>query len=217
PGGHVPGDPALLRQVPAEARALAPPELIQGPSAERNLARRAGLQPERRAQQGCLAGAVRTDQPDHLARTGLQGDVGQHRASAEADAEALDGQRRGHARQLRAARQAMSANTGAPNRAVTTPRRSSSAVGLTRASRSAATSRIAPASAEGQSVRAGSSETEPRTRCGAASPTNPITPASATEAPVSSAAPATAATRSRAIGSPDRAAVSSPSVSMRRP
>ncbi len=66
-------------------------------------------------------------------------------------------------------------------------------------------------------MRAGSSYTEPRTRCGAASPTKPMTPAIATDAPVSSAAPAMAATRNRAIGRPESAAVSSPRVSIRRP
>src|SRR6185437_1559986 len=214
---HVPGDASLLRQIAGDGGPLALAQRFQRPPGEPNRACGARLQAERGAQQSRLAGAVRADQAQHLAGSDVERDVRQHVTPAAAHRQPLQFEHRRHARQLLAARQAISANSGAPKRAVTTPSRSSSSEGITRAARSARVSRMAPANADGTSVRAGSSDTEPRTMCGAASPTKPITPAIATDAPVSSAAPATATTRSRAIGRPESEAVSSPSVSMRRP
>ena len=106
---------------------------------------------------------------------------------------------------------------GAPKIAVTTPSFNSRSVGINRAAMSAATSKPAPAMAEGSRTRPGSSPAAARTRWGEARPTNPTIPAMATAAPVRSAAPATAAARKRAIGRPERAALSSPKVSIVRP
>src|SRR5690606_35147109 len=217
PGRQVPAPPPLLRQIAGQRRALQVREPGDVPPAEPGGARLQSYEAQGGAQQRRLACPVGADEADHPARPHAERGAGQGLDPAEARPGAGDLQRRRHPRQLRAARQAIMANSGAPNSAVTTPSFSSWSVGISRPARSAATSRAAPASAEGASVRAGSAPAAARTRCGAAKPTKPMTPATATAAPVNSAAPATAAARSRAIGRPDNAAVSSPRVSMTRP
>ena len=147
-----------------QTRPIAFAQTVQSQPAEPDLARRPRLQTERRAQQGGLARAIGAHEADDLAGAETQADALDNRAASAEDGQVGHLQQGGHARQLRAARQATSANRGAPKRAVTTPSRSSSSLGMSRASRSASMSRIAPASADGASVRAGSSETEPRTR-----------------------------------------------------
>ncbi|OSY49792.1 hypothetical protein BG846_04586 [Streptomyces fradiae ATCC 10745 = DSM 40063] len=108
-------------------------------------------------------------------------------------------------------RRASHRNSGAPNRAVTTPAATSLPVGeVTRASRSAASSSVAPHRAAAGSRTTCRRTPASRTRCGAARPTKPIGPVTATAHAVSSTDSSTAVSRTRPTGTPSPRAVSSP-------
>ena len=78
------------------------------------------------------------------------------------------------------------------------------------------TMNAAPKSAERGSTRRALGPTTRRTACGTMSPTNPMSPASATEAAVTSAASPSSSIRSRRTSTPRWAAASSPSSSASR-
>ena len=84
---------------------------------------------------------------------------------------------------LRRVRNSRCRKNGVPINAVTTPSFSSLLVGITRTSTSAAVSSTAPASADGTRSFDGRAPVHGRRMCGTTSPTKPIAPLTATQAP----------------------------------
>src|SRR5690606_13053777 len=146
-------------------------------AAERHLAARRD-EPKCGAQERRLPRPVRAEQSNDLAAAYFKRNVLEHLNSTEVRADSAQGKQRAHESPPRDARRAaMSANTGPPMSAAATPSLSSVSVGNTRTMISAQTRSAPPASALGKSKRAGSCPARARTKCGAAMPTNPITPA----------------------------------------
>src|SRR5439155_8935179 len=134
---------------------------------------------ERRAQQRGFSATVGPEEgvkvthPD-LERDAEQSVAGSARVAAREVADSDD--------QLTVHRRSRKANSGTPSSAVTMPTGSSRGATTVRASVSAAAKRIPPATnAVGNSVRC-SRPHRRRHTCGTISPTNPITPATATAA-----------------------------------
>src|SRR6266567_2348225 len=140
---------------------------------------------EGRAHQRRLAAAVGSEHRVQLAGRELERDA--HEAVARGvRVTARDAAQRDD--QLTVHRRSRKANTGTPIRAVTIPTGSSRGATTVRARVSAAASRMPPVrNAVGSRVRWSRPHTR-RHRCGTTSPTNPITPATATRTPSGSGA-----------------------------
>src|SRR5439155_8283316 len=173
---------------------------------KRDSARRRSQESSEDAEERRLAGAVRTHERDELAAADRETDVVQDRAPAVARAHMLRRQL-GHTITWRE-RTRSSRKNGAPTSPVITPTGSSAGEMSVRAPRSASTRAIAPAGRLASTRRRCVAPTTKRSACGITRPTNPMSPAIDTAAPVRSAvAPRTPrVVRSRSI--PSAAAVS---------
>src|SRR5258705_4619815 len=165
-------------------------------------------QPAENAQQRGLAGAVRTDERDELAGTRDEIDAAEHlailvpRADRARDNAAQTMTRRERTRSAR--------KKGAPTSPVMTPTGSSAGASAVRAPRSASTSAIAPAGMLATMRRRCVAPRTNRSAGGITRPTNPLSPAIATAAPVRSAVVASTSAVVRSRSTPSAAAVSSP-------
>src|SRR5690606_30767162 len=137
--------------------------------------------PQSGAQKRGLAGTIRADQPDEFARAYGEGDILDHGATATAHGQVLQ-RKQCHASTLRIFQIRWRKN-GAPTSAVRTPSFRSRSGAISRVAISAASSTAAPPSAEAGKSREGLAPTSGRSTCGTTRPTNPIAPATATDAP----------------------------------
>src|SRR6185295_8678863 len=175
---------------------------------DRHAARRRPQQTAQDAQERGFPGAVRTDERDELAGARDEIDPAKHLAILVARA---DRARDDAAHTMtRLERTSSARKNGAPTSPVMTPTGSSAGASAVRAPRSASTSAIAPAGMLATMSRRCVAPRRKRSACGITRPTNPMSPAIATAAPVRSAVVASTSAVVRSRSMPSAAAVSSP-------
>src|SRR5439155_1458539 len=188
---------------------LAPRERPEVAAVEADITGPLDEESRQRAQQRRLPGSVRADQAHDLARADADVAVVEHFAVAvSGDDRAC--RERGHTSIRRRWRSRRPRKNGPPTSPVTTPTGSSAGESTVRAPMSARTSVTAPRRKLAGTSRACAAPRTGRIAWGTTRPTKPITPASATAAPVSSAVTARIAAVERSRSTPRVAAVSSP-------
>src|SRR5258706_8459073 len=167
----------------------------QAPSVDEDRAARRGQEAGHQAEQRRLARTVRSDDGEPLAASDDQVDRSDHLAPAvPAGHVAKLEDQIAHSSYPRCVRRRRNRKNGAPMTAVTTPTGTSP---RTRATTSAATIRLAPASADSGRTTRAFGPTTSRTTWGTTRPTNPISPLTATHAAVINVASPRRSARSR--------------------